>query len=100
ATGEFHPMIVDLIAKLGGWSWWILGLVLLGLEVILPGFFFLWFGIAAILIGISALLVDWAWQLQVLGFVVLSLVAALLARRFIGVKGGDTSDPHLNARSG
>jgi membrane protein implicated in regulation of membrane protease activity len=93
-------MIVDLITKLGGWSWWILGLVLLGLEVILPGFFFLWFGVAAILIGISALLVDWAWQMQVVGFVVLSLVAALLARRFIGVKGGDTSDPHLNARSG
>ena len=93
-------MIVDLIAKLGGWSWWILGLILLGLEVLLPGFFFLWFGVAAILIGISALLIDWPWQMQVLGFVVLSLVTALIARRFIGNKGGDIGDPHLNARSG
>ena len=93
-------MIFDIIEKLGGWSWWILGLVLLGVEVLLPGFFFLWFGVAAILIGISALLIDWPWQLQVVGFVVLSLVTALIARRFIGTKGGDTSDPHLNVRSG
>ena len=93
-------MILDAINALGGWSWWVLGLILLGVEVLLPGFFFLWFGIAAILIGISALLVDWPWQLQVVGFVVLSVVTALIARRFIGVKNGDTADPHLNARSG
>jgi membrane-bound ClpP family serine protease len=75
-------MILDAINALGGWSW-VLGLILLGVEVLLPGFFFLWFGIAAILIGISAP-VDWPWQLQVVGFVVLSLVTALIARRFIG----------------
>ena len=93
-------MILDLIQKLGGWSWWVLGLILLGLEVLLPGFFFLWFGVAAILIGISALLIDWPWQLQVLGFVVLSLVTALIVRRFIGTKGSEAGDLHLNARSG
>jgi membrane protein implicated in regulation of membrane protease activity len=93
-------MILDAINALGGWAWWVLGLILLGVEVLLPGFFFLWFGIAAILIGVSALLVDWPWQLQVVGFVVLSLVTALIARRFVGTKNGDTADPHLNARSG
>jgi membrane protein implicated in regulation of membrane protease activity len=93
-------MILDLIETLGGWSWWVLGLVLLGVEILLPGFFFLWFGVAAILIGISALLIDWPWQMQVVGFVVLSLVTALIARRFVGNKGGGTGDPHLNARSG
>jgi membrane protein implicated in regulation of membrane protease activity len=93
-------MIVDLIAKLGGWSWWVLGLVLLGLEVLLPGFFFLWFGVAAILIGISALLVDWPWQLQVVGFVVLSVIVALVARRFTGVRDADTAAPYLNLRAG
>jgi membrane protein implicated in regulation of membrane protease activity len=92
-------MILDAIRALGGWSWWVLGLVLLGVEILLPGFFFLWFGIAAILIGISALLIDWPWQLQVVGFVVLSLVTALIARRFIGTKGGETADPYLNLRA-
>ena len=31
-------MISTILETLGGWSWWVLGLVLLGLEVLLPGF--------------------------------------------------------------
>lgn len=93
-------MIASIIDTLGGWSWWVLGLVLLGIEVLLPGFFFLWFGIAAILIGISALLIDWPWQMQVLGFVLLSIVAALLGRKFAGNPETDTADPLLNLRAG
>jgi inner membrane protein len=92
-------MILDLIARLGGWSWWILGLILLGAEVLLPGFFFLWFGIAAILIGISAVLIDWPWQMQLVGFVVLSVATALVGRRFAGTGEGETADPHLNLRA-
>lgn len=92
-------MILDIIEALGGWAWWVLGLVLLGIEVLVPGFFFLWFGIAAILIGTSALLIDWPWQMQVVGFVVLSVIVALVARRFVGTKSGETADPRLNLRA-
>ena len=92
-------MILTILETLGGWSWWILGLVLLGIEVLLPGFFFLWFGIAAILIGASALLVDWPWQLQVVGFVVLSVAAALVGRKLAGTAEIQTSDPNLNLRT-
>jgi len=92
-------MVLDIIEALGGWSWWILGLILLGAEVLLPGFFFLWFGIAAILIGISAVLIDWPWQMQLLGFVVLSVATALIGRRFAGTGEGETADPHLNLRA-
>ncbi len=92
-------MIANLIGSLGGWSWWVLGLALLGLEVLLPGFYFLWFGVAAILIGVSALLIDWPWQLQVVGFVVLSAITVLIGRRFYGTANGDTADPHLNLRA-
>jgi membrane protein implicated in regulation of membrane protease activity len=82
-------MIFDIIETLGGWTWWALGLALLCVEIVLPGFFFLWFGIAAILIGVSALLVDWPWQMQVVGFVVLSMVTTLIARRFAGNRPGN-----------
>ena len=75
-------MIVEVFEWLGGWAWWVLGLILLAADVLLPGFFLIWFGIAAILIGISALLIDWPWQMQVLGFVVLSGITAMLGRRF------------------
>ncbi len=92
-------MIMRLIEALGGWSWWILGLLLLAIEVLAPGFFFLWFGIAALLIGASALLFEWPWQLQVVGFVVLSLVAALVGRKLAGSADIQTSDPNLNLRA-
>ena len=92
-------MLTTIIETLGGWSWWLLGLILLGVEVVVPGFFFLWFGIAAILIGVSALLIDWPWQWQVLGFVVLSVISALIGRRFAGNPDVDTADPLLNLRA-
>jgi membrane protein implicated in regulation of membrane protease activity len=92
-------MILEAIRALGGWSWWVLGLILLGVEVLMPGFFFLWFGIAAILIGVSALLIDWPWQLQVIGFVVLAVIAALIGRRVAGSPDTESADPHLNLRA-
>jgi len=92
-------VIDELVAKLGGWSWLLLGLILLGAEVLLPGFYFLWFGIAAMLTGVVALLTDWPWQAQLVIFVVLSVIAALIGRRFYGTANGDTADPHLNLRA-
>ena len=91
-------MIAEIIRTLGAWSWWILGLILLSVEVFLPGFFFLWFGIAAIIIGTSALVVTWPWQLQVVGFAILSVVAAFVGRRFGGPIDKPSADPHLNLR--
>ncbi len=91
--------MLDLVRWLDGWAWWVLGLILLGIEVLVPGFFFLWFGIAAILIGVSALLIDWPWQMQVVGFVVLSVIAALVGRRYAGNFGEETADPLLNLRA-
>ncbi len=35
-------MIVSLFTELGGWSWLILGLILLMVEILASGTFFLW----------------------------------------------------------
>jgi len=93
-------MLQTIIDALGGWSWWILGLILLAVEVFAPGLFFLWFGIAAILIGIGALVFDWPWQFQVLGFLALSVVAVLIGRRFAVEPHGESEDPLLNVPAG
>lgn len=75
-------MITDLIEQLGAWSWMVGGLLLLGLEILAPGTFFLWFGVAAIVVGTIALVFDWAWQVQVVIFLVLSLVLVVIGRRY------------------
>ena len=72
--------------------------MLLGIEVVAPGFFFMWFGIAALLIGFGTFIFDWPWQFQVIGFVVLSVIAVLIGRRVAGNPDTDTADPHLNLR--
>lgn len=97
-------MIVSAIQNLGPWNWWILALVLMGLEILAPGTFFLWFGISAFVIGTISLAVGqdstfWVWQTQLVSFVVLSLIAALVGRRFLNQSGmNDSQDPFLNER--
>ncbi|MYZ48764.1 NfeD family protein [Propylenella binzhouense] len=89
-------MIATIVEMLGGWTWWVLGLILLGIEVLAPGFLFLWFGIAAILIGTGALFFAWPWQAQVIGFAVLSVISALIGRRLMATRAVDDSEPRLN----
>ncbi len=91
-------LVQRLIYELGPWSWWILGLVLLGLEILAPGTFFLWFGIAAVLVGTLALLIDVSWQLEVLIFLGLSLASLTAGRMVLRRNAKDEGDPRLNRR--
>jgi len=97
-------MITKLIGDLGPWNWWILALILMGIEIIAPGSFFLWFGIAAFIVGSISLAVGpettfWVWQTQVVGFVVLALVSALVGRRYFSQSAQNSENPTLNERA-
>lgn len=96
-------MIMAIISELGPWLWWVVGLVLLILEIILPGVFMLWFGIAAIIVGTISLTVGesalWTWQIQLIAFAVLALVSAVVGRKFWYNTHPDTDQPNLNRRS-
>ncbi|WID94257.1 NfeD family protein [Bosea vestrisii] len=74
--------MLDWFASLGGWAWVVLGLVLIGSEMLAPGVFLLWFGLAALLTGIVVGLAGIAWQSALLVFAVLA-VASVLAGRAI-----------------
>jgi membrane protein implicated in regulation of membrane protease activity len=82
-------LLTTMMAALGGWAWMLLGLVLLGLEVVVPGTFMLWFAIAAILTGVVALTADAAgwtsltWQAEAGLFVVLAIVAVIAGRAWM-----------------
>jgi membrane protein implicated in regulation of membrane protease activity len=88
----------NFLLGLGGWLWFILALILILLESVLPGIHFIWFGMAAIVVGFLALTVDIDWQIQVLIFAVLSIVTALLARRYFSPQNTQTDQPGLNVR--
>ncbi len=93
-------MVLDAIDQLGTWSWFVLGLVLLGIEILVPGTFMLWLGLAAIAVGVLALVVDIPWQGQLVAFAGFSLVAVLLWWQISLRRGSrDTDEPMLNRRA-
>jgi membrane protein implicated in regulation of membrane protease activity len=92
-------MILETLRQLGPWSWWIVGLILLALEIVVPGNVFVWFGIAAILTGALALFTDWGWQAELLVFVVLAIVLVVVGRRAFSRDAETSEQPYLNERA-
>ncbi|MET3890597.1 membrane protein implicated in regulation of membrane protease activity [Bosea sp. OAE506] len=71
----------------GAWGWVILGLVLIGGEVLAPGIFLLWLGLAALMTGAVVGLVGLGWQAAALVFAGFSLVAVFTGRLLTRRKG-------------
>jgi hypothetical protein len=90
--------IVDFIAANSPWSWIIAGLILLALELVLPGGFLLWMGIAGLVTGLITLLQPIDWPLQWLIFGVLSLVSIALWVRWNRSRARQSDRPLLNSR--
>ena len=70
-----------LLAHLQFWHWWILGLMLAVVELMAPGTFFLWFGVAAGVTGLILLVLPGLDpNFQLLAFAVLSVAAVVVGR--------------------
>src|SRR6478752_7166716 len=70
----------QLLPFLGGWTWWVIAGVLLLIELMLPGVFLMWLGLAAAIIGVIDLVADLAWQVEIALFAVLSVLLVLFVR--------------------
>ena len=73
-------MIGDAFIGLGAWAWIILGVLLIGVELLAPGAFFVWLGLAAIVTGLLDALLGLSWQTAALLFALLSVGAVILGR--------------------
>ncbi|NLH80943.1 MAG: NfeD family protein [Phyllobacteriaceae bacterium] len=93
-------VLETLFLRYGAWSWWLLGLILLGLEILAPGFVLVWFGASAVLVGALALVVDWSVRTLALIWAALSIVLLLAGRRFVRHADAGSEDPLLNDRAG
>ncbi|MFZ1860969.1 MAG: NfeD family protein [Candidatus Competibacter sp.] len=81
------------------WNWWLLGVVLMAVESIAPGFFFLWMGVAALLVGLALTVSpEMAWTYQVLLFAVLSVGSIVAWQLRLRRHPTPTEDPLLNRR--
>lgn len=90
---------LELIARLGPWNWLIIGAFFLALELLAPGAFMLWIGLAALAVGLVSFVIDWSWQLQLVTFSVLTLALVPVWRHFAKKVERPTDSPLLNRRA-
>ncbi len=86
---------------LGPWAWVIVGLVLIGLELAIPGGFLVLLGLAALGTGLVVWGTALSWQAALLVFVVLAPAMLLAGRRLMRDRVEETARdvPNLNRRS-
>ena len=97
-------MVLSLIQALGPWTWVAVGLLILGIEIMMPSTFLLWPGLSALVVGFITLIIGneaaiWPWQAQVLVFLILSVAIAIVGKRIMKNKDYNKSEnPNLNER--
>jgi membrane protein implicated in regulation of membrane protease activity len=92
--------MTDIFYTLGSWNWLIFGFVLMGLELLAPGVFMFWLGLAALLVGLLSFAINPSWQTQFLMFAVFAVAAVPLWRRVARSNSGvSASNPFLNKRT-
>lgn len=81
------------------WAWFILGVLLVIVEIFAPSSFFLWLGVAAGVVGaISFFLPNLDWPVQIGLFALLSIIALLIGRRVFRPSKQVSDHPMLNHR--
>jgi inner membrane protein len=90
---------VELARHVQWWHWWVLAAVLAVAETLVPGAVAIWFAASAVVVGALVLVLPVPWQLQMLVFAVLGVVACLVYRHYRGTRDLDSDLPQLNKRA-
>jgi hypothetical protein len=91
--------VLDLFVTYGPWAWFVTGLVLLALELVVPGGYFLWLGAAGLVTGLMAFVpgLSRPWQVTIFGVLAVTIVIGwtLFSRNRTPM----TDNPFLNRRA-
>ncbi|MGL5839639.1 MAG: NfeD family protein [Sphingorhabdus sp.] len=80
------------------WIWLALGFGLAAIEMLIPGFFLMWLGLAALIVGMLTWALPISLPLQVALFAILSVLTVYAGKRFLANNPIDSTDPKLNDR--
>ena len=81
------------------WHWLILAAALIILEILIPGAYFLWMGISALVVGAAMFVFpQMSLLVQVLIFAILSVVTVMMYRSYRKKNPLVTDEPALNRR--
>jgi len=91
--------VSNLVTQFGAWLWFALASLLIVLETLVPGVHFLWFGMAAGVVGVLALTVPISWPWQIIAFALISVASVFWVRRYARADAADSDEPELNVRA-
>jgi inner membrane protein len=91
--------MIELAQNMQWWHWWIAAAVLAALETFMPGAVAIWFAASAFVIGALLLAVPVPWQLQIVLFGLLGLVALFVWRKVKRADSETSDQPLLNQRA-
>jgi membrane protein implicated in regulation of membrane protease activity len=80
------------------WFWLSLGLLLGVAEMVAPGFFLMWLGLAALIVGILDYFLPITLAYQVAMFAILSVLTVFAGKKFLQKNPIETEDNMLNDR--
>ncbi|HID45320.1 MAG TPA: NfeD family protein [Chromatiaceae bacterium] len=90
---------MDSLSGLEDWHWALAAIVFLILEILAPGVFFMWMGIAAgVVAAVVWMVPELSWQAQVLMFAGFSVVSAVAGRKWLNRHPLESEEPTLNRR--
>lgn len=81
------------------WFWLSLGLILGVAEMVAPGFFLMWLGLAALIVGILDYFLPITLAYQVAMFSTLSVLTVFAGKKFLQKNPIESDDANLNDRS-
>jgi len=81
------------------WNWLVLAVVLVIVEILVAGTFFLWMSISALAVGLILLVLPGiSWQMQLTLFAIISIVSIILSRIWLARHHRDEPPSTLNRR--
>lgn len=91
--------MIEFLETMTFWHWGILAVLLVVAEILLPGIIFLWVGIGAGITAIVTLIFpDLAWEIQLVCFAAVAVIAVFLGRMWVTHHPIETDQPLLNQR--
>lgn len=77
-------MTVEFLQANAAWIWIVIGLALCAAEVFAPGALMIWFGLAALAVGLISFVATPPFAFSLILFAILAAAFALLGRRYYG----------------
>jgi len=89
----------SMLEEIVFWNWWVFALVLIIVEVLVAGTFFLWMGISAGIVGLVLYLIPGLdWQIQLSLFATFSVISIIISRLWLAKHARAEPPSTLNRR--